>query len=507
MFGIKKINKNTAEQNVFNFQSIANAYADQQDKIGETVGKKISAANAKEVYKKLVKMVSAFANTESKDHNMAYNALKSSFNGKMQDEVLADIHTMGSEFLNKTMTLVQHYTKAGMGSEQAVESAMNSLAGNPVYDQFLNIANLSGQLYEDQTFMETFSEYGDSFNVPLESGSTGTAGSRFRIPTEMVTGSAKRYQGDINPGSREQIDATRIQVNLLSEFKDAITEYAAFVIDQDMRNQALGYQKSIDPALAGFVLQNRYAPAAQKQVFKLCEAMFVDGQAANASYTPNVGGNYGILSSNIRLQLSDWDAAAPAPANSADWASNPTKLIQVIENFYAKPASVTAQLPASLDPTLVYKDIIRMLSLPAINNVDFKQRNWVLYVPSSFFALATQYPSSGTFNLNLLTMIKEMGMGKIINSVEVRPSSLLNYRATNLYGETASAYNYFLAVAQGCAQEYKPIIMPGQVAAPIMTTTNVSANRMEFELQFPFGGPMVAQFGGAVLLQFSEAAA
>lgn len=504
MKDLKRVNSNPAEQSVANFLAATNAYAEQQRQLGLNANGYLSALNAKDTYRKLIKAAVALVNPASEKHNEAFAEFSDKLGGSRSTAFNA-MENIGEGFLRSTMAYAQAATKAGMSEERAVEAAFNSLAGNPVFDHFGNLNLLAGQLFEEMAFYQSWLENGDAFAVPVESGGTNLDKTRFRAPYEVVTGSAKTMQGDINPMSHLREDANRIQIDLYNEFKNAQTLEAVFSITQAQRDQALGYAASIAPALAGFILQNRYFAASQKHVMKQAELRFVDGLDALGNYTAGVGGSYGILSPAIQLKLSDWDAASPAVATGADFAANSGKLIQKIQNHYAKPASVSAQLPTSLDPANVYKDIIRLVNLYALQNVDFKPKQLSLFVPTSIYGLLMQYPSGGTFNKQLNEMITTATSG-IVTSIKIIPSSLCNYRAANSYGSTDVAYNYMVLVAQGCEQEKKPIIMPGQTAVPYVTSENVSATIMNFRTQMLYGGPMVMQLGGAFILEFSKAA-
>jgi len=504
----KKINNNPAQQHVENFMAASNAYAKQQIEKGQKA-EYLSAANAKEAYKKMIRAVVAFANPSSEKHNLAFNSLKKEVNGNM--EVMNSLENMGSEYITAIQRLAETARSRGETMEMAVESAFNSLAGNPIFDHFGNLNVLAGQLYENMALVENFISHGDAFALPVESGGTNQDKSRFRAPIEQVTGSAKTQQGDINPTDHMRDDQNRIQINLNNEFKNAETLAAVFSITQAMRDQALGYAESMPAAMAGFILQNRYFGASQKQVMKLAELKFADGLDSNGNYTPGVGGSYGVLSESIRLALGTsgqpgaYDSANPVVAQGSDWLANPTKLIQKITNFNFIPTAVAGQLQPSGDPALMYKDIVRLVNLAASQNIAFKPKKWVLYVPTSWYALAVQYPNAaGVFNKQLSEMVSTATSG-VINAIEVVPSSLMNYRAANAYGGTGSAFNYMMLVAQGCQNEDKPIIMPGQTAIPYVVSENVSSQIMNFRTQYLFGGPMVMHYGGAFLMEFSKA--
>ncbi len=507
MLGVKKINTNPAEQKVKNFMVATNAVAKQNQELGEPF-EFLSAANAKNVFRKLIETSIALANPASPNHQSAFNTLKAKFEGEREPvDILADI---GSNYMRDVKTLATSAQNAGMESGAAMEFALNSVAGNPVYDHFGNLNLLAGQLYEEMTFVESFLESGDAFAVPTEGG-TGLDKMRFRAPLEQVTGSAKRMNGDINPRSNIQDDNNRTQISLFNEFKNATTLDTVFDITQAMRDQALGYEKAVSPALAGFILQNRYFTASQKQVMKLAELDFVFGMDASADYRPGVGGTYGILSDAIQLQLADYNAAQPTVATFANWNANPTKLIQKIQNFYYKPTSTSGPLDIGVDPSLMYKDIVRLVNLAAQQNVNFTASKWVLYVPTSWYALAVQYPGTqtnggqGTFNKQLNEMVTTATQKKIVQNIEILPSSLLNYGAVKGFGGS-NQYNYMVLVAQGCQQENKPVIMPGQTAVPTIVAQNVSAQIMNFRTQYLFGGPMFMHYGGAFILEFSKQA-
>lgn len=499
MQSTKRINKNPAEQSVQNFLAATNAYAEQLRQRGEK-HEFLSAANARETYGRVMKLAMAINDPSHPKHSEAYNALTAEFG--RNSEAVDFLHNIGERVRGDSQALAESFVKHGMAPEAAVTAAFNSLAGNPVFDHFGNLNLLAGQLYQEQTFLEAFLSAGDAFAVPMEPGGTGLDTSRFRAPVEQVAGSAKIMQGDINPHNGLRDDAVRTSISLFNEFKDAQTLYNVFALTQAMRDQALGYERAVSPALAGFVLQNRYFQAAQKQVLKLAELLFVGGQKAGGAYVPNVGGSYGIMSSGIQLALADAGAAAPTPATGADWTANPTKLIQKITNYAYKPADVTAQLDPDASPLGMYQDIVRLFQLAANANVDFAPTEWALFVPSTWYGLAMQYPSTGTFNKQLQEMVTLATGGKIVNKITVLPSSLLNYGAAIGNGQT-QPYNYMVAIAMGCRQENKPVIMPGQTALPVVTSEAVSASIMNFRTEYVFGGPMVMHYGGAMILEFS----
>lgn len=501
MKGLKRLNQNPAEQNVQNFLAATNAYAEQLRQRGEPT-EFLTARNARDAYAKVMRASIALSDPSNAKHNAAFNAMTEAF-GKNSPAV-DYLKSIGETFLRDGRELAESFIKHGSSPEKAVEAAFNSLAGNPVFDHFGNLNLLAGQLYQEMSFMEAFQESGDSFAVPVEPGGTGLDTSRFRAPVEQVSGSAKIMQGDINPAGSLRDDNNRTQISLYNEFKNAITLDSVFSISQANRDQALGYENAVSPALAGFILQNRYFQAAQKQVMKLAELLFVGGQNAAGTYTPNVGGSYGILSSAIQLSLASAGAVSPLAATTADWLANPTKLIQKLVNAIWKPTSTSAPLDPSVDVANMYKELVRVFNLAAQQNINFAPREWALFVPSSWYALGAQYPSGGTFNKQLEEMVST-ATGGVINKIKIIPSALLNYGAAIGNGQTNS-YNYMVVAAMGCRPEMKPIIVPGQTALPIVTSESVSASIMNFRTEYVFGGPMFMHYGGAFILEFSVAA-
>jgi len=496
---MRRIESNPASVTVKNFLAATNAVAEQQRQRGEQT-EFLSASNAVSAYQKIVKSAIALADGSHPKHKEAFNAYSELF-GK-RGEQLDNLVAIGERFLGNVRDIAKIAVKNGRTPEQAAEFAFNSIMGNPVYDHFGNLNLLASQLYEEQTFMEAFLEYGDAFQVPQEAGGTGLDMVRFRVPLEQVSGSAKITQGDINPASHLRDDQNRTQISLFNEFKNAITLGTVFSITGAQRDQALGYEQSIAPALAGFILQNRYFAASQKQVMKEAETLFVGGQDANSNYVKDVGGSYGMLSSAIQLSLGDAGAAAPSPAVTSDWIANPTKLVQKIVNYFYKPADVTAPLDSSVDSSLMYKEIVRLMTLAAQSNVNFEPRDWVIFVPTSWYALAMQYPGgAGTFNKQLQEMVNAATDGRIIKSIKVLPSSLLNWNAN--IGQSVNGYNYIVAIPMGSPQEKKAVILPGQTAIPTIISESVSASIMNFRTQYVFGGPMILHYGGALILEIS----
>lgn len=508
MRGLPKITNNPATEARGNFHVAVNAFARNQIENGEG-GYMLSREQAGEAFDKLTRSAMALANKQSANHNRAYNALKDS--AGREGVVMSQMEEIGTSLLHRALNYATSAQKAGLTEGAAIEHAMNAVAGNPIFDHFGNLNVLAGQLYEEMTLYESMLEYGDAFALPTESGWTHTDISRFRVPVEQVSGSAKLLMGDINPSSHIKTDANRTQISLKNEFKTAATVYEAFTITQAMRDQAVGYQRAVDPALGGFILQNRYFQAQQKQVMKSVEMAMADGFKPGASYIPGVGGEYGYLTSSVQLALTTgtgtWDSSTPRVATVADWLAAPTKLIQKIQNFYYEPVSITAPLDTATDADLanMYKDIVRLVALYARQNINLGQKALVLYVPVEWYAFAVKYPSGGTFNKQLNEMVLT-ATGGIVKEIEIRPSSLMSYRAQNIHGETGSAFNYFMLVAHGCENEKKPLIMPGQTATPMVVNRYTSAMEMEFYAQLVYGGPMITHYGGVFLLEWSKQA-
>lgn len=496
---MKRINQNPATVTVQNFLQATNALAEHQRQIGEPT-EFLTAANATETYKKLVKGFMALADGNHPKHKEAFNAFSKDFG--MRDE-LDTLVSIGEKFLDNCRDLAALAVKNGRSAQEAAEYAFNSIAGNPVYDHFANLNLLAGQLFEEQTFVEAFLSSGDAMSVPMEEGGTGVGMdvSRFRVPVEQVFGSAKIANGDINPGGHLRDDENRTQISVFNEFKNAVILETVFNITGAQMDQISGYARTVGPALAGFILQNRYFAASQKQVLKLAELFFVGGQNSAGDYKQGIGGSYGILSPAIQLVLGDAGAEAPAPATASDWIANPTKLIQKITNYFYKPADVTAPLSSAVDPALMYKDLVRFLTLAAQANVNFEEKEWAIFVPTTWYSFAMQYPSGGTFNKQLQEMVNTAVGGKIIKKISIYPSSLLNYNAN--IGVSTNGFNYMVAIALGSPQEKKPVIMPGRTAIPTIVSESVSPAIMKFRTLFPFGGPMILHYGGAFVLEFS----
>ncbi|MFA5423640.1 MAG: hypothetical protein WC374_07245 [Phycisphaerae bacterium] len=488
--GIKITSAQVAEQNFRNWYVARNAYADAHRKDGCTA---INEVAARDEYKALTERLLAVANSQHKEHGAAISDLRKRFDGASIDHVVDMAHGLRS----KLNGIAQNAMKAGMSVENAQATALNAYFGNPGYDQFAGLNQLAEQLYEQLTFAESFIAEGDAVQLSPELAASAGAISRFRIPRVEASGAAKQRLGDLNPYGDDRTYANNMaQISLFNEFKDAHTEAQGFIIENDQEAALLGYARSIAPALAGFILQNQLFATIEQQVMQAVERIIVDGWGA-AAFDGETG-QYGLLSSGIALSLASAGAASPLLATAADWAANPTTLIQKIANFNYKPADPTAPLPSNADPMNVYKDVVRLLNLVALTNVKTSGKV-VLYVPTSIYSIMVQYLSTGTFNRTLGEALK-LAVGGTIESIEVKTSGLLNAR-TNSLG--SAQYNSVIAVVHGAPTGRKGILMPMATATPRITTGVVSEQRSSFAAQLTFGGPMVIQRGQVFILDFS----
>jgi len=488
--GIKITSAQVAEQQFQNWYVARNAYADAHRKDGCVV---INEVAARDEYKALTERLLAVANSQHKEHGAAISDLRKRFDGASIDHVVDMAHGLRS----KLNGIAQNAMKAGMSVENAQATALNAYFGNPGYDQFAGLNQLAEQLYEQLTFAESFIAEGDAVQLSPELAASAGAISRFRIPRVEASGAAKQRLGDLNPYGDDRTYANNMaQISLYNEFKDAHTEAQGFIIENDQEAALLGYARSIAPALAGFILQNQLFATIEQQVMQAVERIIVDGWGAAAF--DGESGQYGLLSSGIALSLASAGAASPLLATAADWAANPTTLIQKITNYNYKPADRTAPLPSNADPMNVYKDVVRLLNLVALTNVKTSGKV-VLYMPTSIYSIMVQYLSTGTFNRTLGEALK-LAVGGTIESIEVKTSGLLNAR-TNSLG--SAQYNSVIAVVHGAPTGRKGILMPMATATPRITTNVVSEQRSSFAAQLTFGGPMVIQRGQVFILDFS----
>ena len=488
--GIKITSAQVAEQNFRNWYVARNAYADAHRKDGCVA---INEVAARDEYKALTERLLAVANSQHKEHGAAISDLRKRFNGASIDHVVDMAHGLRS----KLNGIAQNAMKAGMSVENAQATALNAYFGDPGYDQFAGLNQLAEQLYEQLTFAESFIAEGDAVQLSPELAASAGAISRFRISRVEASGAAKQRLGDLNPYGDDRTYANNMaQISLFNEFKDAHTEAQGFIIENDQEAALLGYARSIAPALAGFILQNQLFATIEQQVMQAVERIIVDGWGAAAF--DGESGQYGLLSSGIALSLASAGAASPLLATAADWAANPTTLIQKITNFNYKPADRTAPLPSNADPMNVYKDVVRLLNLVALTNVKTSGKV-VLYMPTSIYSIMVQYLSTGTFNRTLGEALK-FAVGGTIESIEVKTSGLLNAR-TNSLG--SAQYNSVIAVVHGAPTGRKGILMPMATATPRITTNVVSEQRSSFTAQLTFGGPMVIQRGQVFILDFS----
>lgn len=495
---MKKIPRNPNRDRIKNFMTVSNAYADQQRLRGEA-HEFMSAQNAPKLFEKMMKLSLAAHDPSHTKHAEALNTIRQFFPNSF-GEALETFSGIGEKVGEQVKAVAETFAKNGMPAEKAIAEAFNSLAGNPVYDHFGNLNLLSAQLYEELSFVQAFIDSGDAFNMPIEAMSSM---SRFRSPSEQVSGSGKTYQGDLNSQGYVQNDSNTMSISLFNEFKNVKWLMEAINLTSDQREQILMYEKAVAPALAGFLIQQRLIDHAQTILMKQAELAVVGGLDQANSYIPGVGGSYGLLSDNILIKKSDAGDASPSPVTSAEWQANPTKLIQKITNYWFKPASVSAQLPLG-DSALMYKELTRLFALPALINVDLQPKEWKLFVPSTWYPQAVQYPSGGTFNKQLQEMITSATAGKIVGKVTVETSSLMNYGAN--IGTGTNAYNYMVLMAMGSPVEKKAVIMPGQTTIPTVIALPSSSALMSFQVKYATGGAMVKQYGGCFVLEFSNAA-
>ena len=479
-----------AEQNFKNWYVVRNAYADAHRKDGCVA---VNEIVARAEYKALTERLLAVANSQHPDHDASIKDLRTKFDGANIDHVVDMAHGLRT----KLNGIARNAVKAGVSVENAEATALNAYFGNPGYDQFAGLNQLAEQLYEQLTFVESFIAEGDAVQLSPEMATSAGAISRFRIPRVEASGASKQRLGDLNPYGDDRTYSNNLaQISLYNEFKDAHTEAQGFIIENDQEAALLGYARSIAPALAGFILQTQLFATIEQQVMQAVERMFVDGWGT-AAFDGETG-NYGILSSGIMLALASAGAASPLLATGADWAANPTTLIQKITNFNYKPTDRTAPITSNADPLLMFKDIVRLLNLIALTNVATSKKV-VLYVPTSMYAVLVQYLSSGTLNRTLGEALK-LAVGGTIGEIEVKTSGLLNAR-TNSLG--TAQYNNIVAVVHGAPTGRKGILLPMATATPRITTGVVSEQRSSFAAQLTFGGPMVIQRGQVFALEFS----
>ena len=312
-----------------------------------------------------------------------------------------------------------------------------------------------------------------------------------------ASGASKTRLGDLNPFGDDRIYSNNMaQISLLNEFKNAHTEAQGFIIENEQQEALLGYSRSIAPALAGFILQNQLFTAIEKQIMQAAERIFIDGTATAAF--DGESGFYGLISPAILLALASAGAASPALATAADWAANPTTLVQQIVNYNYKPANVTLPLASGANVSNVYADIVRLLNLIALTNVATSKKV-VLYVPTSIYSMLVTYMSTGTLNRTLGEALK-LAVGGTIGEIEIKTSGLLNARI-NSFG--TQQVNHIVAVVHGAPTGLKGIVSPMATATPRITTGVVSEQRSSFAAALTFGGPMVIQRGQVFDLAFS----
>ena len=493
---MKKINTSQiADQNFKNWLVIRNAYARSKDIEGL---KAINELDGRKEYVALHNALLAVSNPTSQTHNLAYNDLKTKFGGASIDHVVDMAHGLK----NQIDGIAQKAIKGGCTIENAEATALNAYFGNPGYDQFAGLQQLSEQLFEQLTFVQSFIEEGDAVQLAPEIGATGGAISRFRIPRVESSGSSKGRQGDLNPYGHERILSNNLaQISLLNEFKTAHTESQGFIIEEEQQQALMGYARSIAPALAGFILQNQLFAVIEKQIMQSTERIFVDG--IGSSNFDGETGQYGILSPDIMLKLASSGASSPDLAAASDWSSNPTTLVQQISNYNYLPAleaDLISPMSAAASPMEVYKDVVRLLNLVALTNVATSKKV-VLYVPTSIYAILVNYLSTGTFNRTLGEALK-LAVGGTIGEIVIKTSGLLNARL-NAFGD--QQYNHVVAVVHGAPSGLKSILSPMATATPRITTGLVSEQRSSYAASLTFGGPMIIQRGQVFDLVFDVA--
>ncbi len=488
-----------AEQKFKNWLVARNAYARQGIANGIALNT-IDEAGGRREYENLTKALLAVGNALHPEHNARISELREKFAGASIDHVV----TMADTLRDKMNAIAANAMSKGQSVESAQATALNSFFGNPGYDQFANLQLIADQLYEQLTFCQSFIEEGDGVQLAPDIAASAKAILRFRLPRVEVSGSSKTRQGDMNPYSADRIYSNNLaSISLLSEFKDATTEDQGFIIEQEQQQALLGYARSIAPGLAGFILQNQLMAGVEQQIMQRAEVAFVDGFGTSPAYTDGAGGNYGLLTPAIMLQLASGDEASPALATAADWAANPNKIIQQITNFNYKPADITAPLPSvsAANAALIYADVVRLLNLIALTNVATSGRV-VLYFGTSIYAALVQYLSAGTFNRTLGEALK-LAVGGTIKNIEIKTSGLLNARVNSL---NAQQYNHVVAVVHGAPAGKKGIVSPFATATPRFSTGIVSELRSTFAASLTFGGPFVLQRGQVFDMVFSEQA-
>jgi len=490
---MKKItSQQIAEQNFRNWLVIRNGYADSKRTEGLAP---INEIAGRKEYIALHNALLDVANPVSKGHNDAFKSLQIKFGGASIDHIVDMAHGLRG----KLNTIAQNAMKAGCSFETAEATALNAYFGNPGYDQFAGLQQLAEQLFEQLTFTQSFIEEGDAVQLSAEVAASAGAISRFRIPRVESSGSSKGRLGDLNPYGDDRTYSNNLaQISLINEFKTAHTESQGFIIENEQQQALMGYARSIAPALAGFILQNQLFSVIDQQIMQAVERIFIDGTGASAF--DGETGQYGLLSPSIMLALGTAGTASPALATAADWASNPTKLVQQIKNYNYKPAddaALIAPLSAAANPMYVYQDIVRLLNLIALTNVATSKKV-VLYVPTGLYAILVQYLSTGTFNRTLGEALK-LAVGGTIGDIEIKTSGLLNARINSL---GTQQYNHIVAVVHGAPTGLKGVLSPMATATPRVTTGVVSEQRSSYAASLTFGGPMVIQRGQVFDLVF-----
>lgn len=491
---MKKITSSHIAEQIFrNWLVIRNAYARSKETEG---ARAVNEIDGRREYTALHNELLAVANPRAEAHNASFQKLQQKFGGASVDHVVNMAHGLK----DKLNFIAQNAIKAGCTPENAHATALNAYFGNPGYDQFAGLQQLAEQLFEQLTFVQSFIEEGDAVQLAAEIGASGGAISRFRIPRVESSGASKGRLGDLNPyGDSRLYSNNSAQISLINEFKTAHTEAQDFIIDNEQQQALMGYARSIAPALAGFILQNQLFGVIDQQIMQSVERIFVDGIGA-AAFDGETG-QYGLLSPSIMLALASAGNASPLLATPADWAANPTTLIQQISNYnylLADDAALISPLAADADPMDIYQDIVRLLNLIALTNVATSKKV-VLYVPTSIYAVLVMYLSTGTFNRTLGEALK-LAVGGTIGEIEVKTSGLLNARVNSL---GVQQYNHVTAVVHGAPVGKKAILSPMATVTPRVTTGVISEQRSTYAAALTFGGPMIIQRGQVFDLCFN----
>ena len=193
--------------------------------------------------------------------------------------LISRLEQIGRAYGRQIISAAEAIQKVGLGEGAAVREALHSIAGNSVYDNFVNVGVLMRQQYQKSTLTDLLIGAGDSYALPLENGTTGTNVSRFRFPIEQVSGSPKILNGDVAAQGHLKFDANQGQVSFLSQFKDAVTLFQPFTITQGRKDQFAGYEKPPRLHLLASCFLILYYEAQQTQIMRMLELCFSTGTA------------------------------------------------------------------------------------------------------------------------------------------------------------------------------------------------------------------------------------